>query len=162
MKLQDAKTLALQLMNQHMPNLVALGWTFSFNQRTGSFGVCNHKSKEIQLSSILTPACTDESVRNTVLHEIAHALTPGHKHDYIWRRQFVNLGGSGERTGGEDNFVSTDTREKVMQENRRFRLTCAIHGAQAHMTRMPKRKFSCPKCSRTFDPRFLLKVEENK
>ena len=38
-----------------------------------------------------------KEIKNTVLHEIAHALTPGHNHDHVWQAKAVSIGCDGER-----------------------------------------------------------------
>lgn len=35
-------------------------------------------------------------VKRVVLHEIAHARTPGHNHDEAWRQECLAIGGDGE------------------------------------------------------------------
>ena len=39
-----------------------------------------------------------QEFRETVLHEIAHVLTPGERHSYVWRRVLLEIGGNGRRT----------------------------------------------------------------
>tara|TARA_R100000152_G_C6741643_1_gene165439 strand:- start:429 stop:917 length:489 start_codon:yes stop_codon:yes gene_type:complete len=39
----------------------------------------------------------ESEFRNTVLHEIAHVLTPGHGHDATWQRVALEIGCNGER-----------------------------------------------------------------
>jgi len=52
---------------------------------------------KIGLSSYWTEARPPAEVEATVLHEIAHALTPGHKHDAVWRAKARSLGISSDR-----------------------------------------------------------------
>jgi hypothetical protein len=40
--------------------------------------------------------------RDTILHEIAHALTPGHNHDSVWRAKSIEIGCDGKRCYGSD------------------------------------------------------------
>lgn len=48
-----------------------------------------------------------EALRETFLHELAHALTPGHRHDLTWRLTFKAIGGKGRRT---HSYASMPTR----------------------------------------------------
>lgn len=88
--------LALEYMKEH--GLIERGWTVGFNRRRNSLGLCRHDVKRIEFSAILIPGVSDSDVLNTVLHEIAHAMVgDGHGHNSIWRRQFVAIGGNGQR-----------------------------------------------------------------
>lgn len=62
-------------------------------------GCCNYTSKIINLSQeyVACPAVTLDDIRNTALHEIAHALTPGHHHDDVWRQKALEIGCDGKR-----------------------------------------------------------------
>jgi predicted SprT family Zn-dependent metalloprotease len=88
MNLEAAASLAKSLISTHLSN----EWSFSWNRRKSSFGLCNYKKRQIQLSIHLVPLESAESVKATILHEIAHALTPGHKHDAVWRNVAIRLG----------------------------------------------------------------------
>lgn len=66
--------------------------TYSRNRITGKW----HNFK-ITISYELAKRNSWEVVKGVVLHEIAHANTPGHGHDAIWRRECIRLGGDGER-----------------------------------------------------------------
>ena len=59
--------------------------------------------QEIGLSAPLTAVHPDEEVRDTILHEIAHALVgPRHGHDEVWRAMALRIGCSGERCVSDD------------------------------------------------------------
>lgn len=47
-------------------------------------GLCSHKDKCIILNPHHLDINPEPAVINTILHEVAHALTPGHGHDEIW------------------------------------------------------------------------------
>lgn len=91
MNLHDAKCLAVSLMSEH--GLDALGWDFGWNSRKRAYGLCNYRTKTISLSKPLCQGEPVDSVRHTILHEIAHALcTPGVKHGYTWKLKCRELG----------------------------------------------------------------------
>lgn len=70
---------------------------------TSAAGKANCRTGAIKLSEAFfsDPTNAKESLRNTVLHEIAHIVSPpqrGHSaHGRRWRATFVSFGGSGER-----------------------------------------------------------------
>ncbi|MEM9915799.1 MAG: SprT-like domain-containing protein, partial [Planctomycetota bacterium] len=74
MDLPSAGQLALSLMQHH--GLADAGWTFRFNQRKRSLGLCNYTTQRIELSAPFVTRNDEPEVRDVILHEIAHALTP--------------------------------------------------------------------------------------
>ena len=102
MNLLQAQQLANQLMNQY--GLLDKGWRFEYDTAKRRFGVCRYGSKRIGLSKPLTLANDVERVKDTILHEIAHALTPGHHHDSVWKAKCREIGCKDERC-----FTSEDT-----------------------------------------------------
>ena len=67
-----AQQCANDLMAEH--GLTAGGWSFAFNRRKRSLGICNYTGKRIELSSAFVARNDEAAVRDTILHEIAHAL----------------------------------------------------------------------------------------
>lgn len=94
MDLTEAKTLALDIMAQHG----LAGWSFSWDRAVKRYGQCRYSTQTLSFSAPLTAQREPADFRNTVLHEVAHALTPGAGHGPRWRRQFLALGGDGRRT----------------------------------------------------------------
>ena len=94
MKLGEAKTLALQLMAKF--DVLGDGhekWEWGgFNNKRANCGECyvalGHR--KIMLSKHYVIANPEENVRNTILHEIAHALDTEERgdswHDEHWRK----------------------------------------------------------------------------
>jgi len=77
---------------------------------------------------------TDDSVWDTALHEMSHALNPFDGHGPKWKRTFISLGGNGNRCAPKDKLgeieakwilIRTDTMERI-----------------GHYHRKPKRDFS--------------------
>jgi predicted SprT family Zn-dependent metalloprotease len=95
MELSKAHDLAIRLMEKH--NLIIAGWRFQFDNAKRRFGCCKYRSKMITLSKYLTELNNETRIRNTILHEIAHALTPGQHHNNVWRSKAREIGCDGER-----------------------------------------------------------------
>ena len=90
------KHLAFDLFHEH--GLTQQGWTFVWDSGKRRAGACHYTTKTISGSRYILPMATDEEVQEVLLHEIAHALTPGHHHDSVWRRKLIAIGGTGART----------------------------------------------------------------
>ena len=133
MTLSDAKALCESLMAQH--GLV--GWSFTFHHRRRSLGTCNYTLRTIFLSKVLVPVTTLEEVRNTILHEIAHALTPGQHHNHVWRRKAIEIGCTGTRC-----FDYTEAQKSVVSKLAKYKAVC-VNGHEHFKHRMPKSKRWC-------------------
>jgi predicted SprT family Zn-dependent metalloprotease len=94
MKLLTAQKLAKELMIKHH----LFDWRFEFDSSKRRFGVCNFNTKTIGLSRKLTELNGIKEVRDTILHEIAHALVgPGHGHDKTWKAMCRKIGAKPNR-----------------------------------------------------------------
>ena len=73
-------------------------WAFEWDGAIRRFGAANHRTNEIQLSRHLVAMNDEKHVRNTILHEIAHALAPaGEWHGKEWKRIAQSIGCTGNR-----------------------------------------------------------------
>ena len=108
MNLHEASFLAKQLMRQH--GLDAAGWSFSFDHARRRFGRCNYTHKRITLSRPLTLLNNLDEVRDTILHEIAHALAPGAGHGARWRMKCLQIGARPRRCYDERSIVAPARR----------------------------------------------------
>lgn len=55
-------------------------------------GLCSYKDKCIILNAHHIDSHPEPEVINTILHEVAHALTPGESHNEIWRQKAKEIG----------------------------------------------------------------------
>lgn len=94
MELGAAHAMATQLLRQH-----GLGdWHVVFDRAKTRAGVCRSAARQIGLSAALTRLHAEPEVRDTVLHEIAHAMVgPRHGHDPVWRAAALRIGCSAQR-----------------------------------------------------------------
>ncbi|WP_130014133.1 SprT-like domain-containing protein [Serinicoccus sediminis] len=134
MELEEAGALARGLMRRHG----LAGWGFGFDRAKVRAGACHWTDRRITLSRAITAVHDEGQVRETVLHEVAHALVgPGHGHDAVWRARARSLGASGERcyaVGAEGPAVPG-----------RWEGRCAAgHVVQRH--RRPTRVLVCTRC----------------
>ena len=62
------------------------------NPNQSFLGLCSYQDKSIILNAHHIDIHFDPDVINTIRHEMAHALTPGHGHDNIWRECAQRIG----------------------------------------------------------------------
>lgn len=151
MDLNKASWMAKQLMKEH-----GIGdWGFRFAKSVNNLGFCSYGRREIALSVSHTALGSEERVRNTILHEIAHALVgPHHDHDNTWRSKALEIGCDGQR-------CSTVKPEERVEK--RYIIVCSVHGTvgQKSMHVRGARPKSCGRCSPTFNPAFMLQTKLN-
>jgi len=140
--LAETRALAVSLMDEHGLS----DWNFEFDQALTRAGQCDHRNKTISLSSHLMPLWTEDQRRDTILHEIAHALTPGDHHGPAWRTMCRKIGANPDRTWGRNGERSVELPWKG---------TCP-NGHEHGMTRKPKRDYCCMLCTRKFDSNYLI------
>lgn len=86
----EALTLARQTLDAHGLH----GWKAVIDTRPRKrLGQCRYRNREIGISAYHVTYHSDEDVRDTILHEIAHALVgPGHGHGPVWKAKARALG----------------------------------------------------------------------
>src|SRR3954447_11945971 len=92
MGVQDAQNMAQALLREHKLD----AWSFKFDGATRRFGYCDYRNRVISVSKPLSKLNTEERVKNTILHEIAHVLTPGANHTLRWKLAALKIGCDGE------------------------------------------------------------------
>jgi predicted SprT family Zn-dependent metalloprotease len=140
MNLLHAQQLAIQLMDEH--GLLDKGWSIEFDTAKSRFGSCRYRSRVIGLSKPLTMANDLVQVKDTILHEIAHALVGvGHGHDNVWKRMCVAIGAKPERcySAEDTNLIAGKyravcggcgevySRHKRVPTDRRHACKCQSH-----------------------------------
>src|SRR5688572_3559603 len=93
----DALNLGKELLKTH--NLV--DWSLTFNKSTSRLGQCWHFQKTIVLSLMHLNTASLPEMRDTILHEIAHALIgpDGNSHGEKWKQKALEIGCTSEVCG---------------------------------------------------------------
>lgn len=131
MTLNDAHKLAYSLMIEH--GITAKGWHFYFDKAIRRFGCTHYQTKQITLSKTLVQLNDETTVKNVILHEIAHVLA-GHAngHNHLWRNQAAAIGCDAARTYSSAAVVTPPKRfvgtcpncHRSIKRNRRTGIAC--------------------------------------
>ena len=100
MDMDKAEQMAEELIKEHKLEEYTFGW----NNANNTLGLCDRTNKIIYLSYNFVFLNNEERVRIVLLHEVAHALTPGHKHDEVWRKKCIEIGGDGKTRDSESKL----------------------------------------------------------
>lgn len=155
--INDVKELALELLSKeftfttyygtHTISAKSIGYRFEFDNAKRSFGRCFYIEKKITLS---LPLCSenldkvDSRIYNTILHEIAHALSVhiygikiGKGHGSQWKSIAKQIGCDGKRC-----FESAS----VNVPKGKYSLICDNCGYESQKHRRVTRSYACSKC----------------
>ncbi len=142
MEAREALRLARTLLREHGLE----DWQVTLDRAKTRAGSCRFHTRTITLSRALTELHSEAEVRETILHEIAHALVgPEHGHDAIWRAQAKKIGSTGARC--------VDPRAPRVRADWQGRCP-AGHSTGRH--RAPTAPMSCARCSPTFSAAHLI------
>lgn len=143
MRLLEAEKITKELMQQH--GLIDSGWKFEWLKHSLIAGQCNYTHKKIVLSLELTALNTKSEVKDTIIHEIAHALTPGDGHGKKWKAKCVELGCRPEQYFNDTQKVTAFSRYTAVCE------ACGFKHKEA------EKKLSCfCQASKKFKDRVVL------
>lgn len=74
------------------------GWKLKLDHARRRAGQCDYTAKTISLSRHYVRYAETAHIKDTILHEIAHALVgPHHGHDLVWRNKAREIGCSAMR-----------------------------------------------------------------
>ena len=165
------------MVNGELYNMIDCGWKFSLNNNKTRFGLCVYKgkrdffggiiwqSKKLHLSQWLIKEVdkTFDEWKNTMLHEIAHAIDVEIRnksgHDAHWRNIALAIGCDGERCFDAE----------VDPRSGKYTISCPNgHEQVGHKSsrRILNGKISCGKCSKEagtkgFNRAYLLTQTQN-
>ena len=150
----EIATIARKLMNQHGLG----GWIFAWDNCKTSFGMCRYSKRTITLSSTLLNFTPRHEVIDTILHEIAHALTPGAKHGYVWQQKARQIGASPNRCK-ETNMTATE-KESIAN----YAHVCPRCDKHSFFNRLTRKRqisrFFCTICFRKTGEKFYVHTKK--
>jgi predicted SprT family Zn-dependent metalloprotease len=132
----DARLLAIRLISEHGLS----DWKFRFDHARRRFGSCQARLKLITLSRTLTILNSQDQVRDTILHEIAHAMTPDDGHGAKWREACVRVGATPKRCY-DDQTVLSPPRSAAQ-----YRVGCKACQWWVDRRRTTRKRMICVKC----------------
>jgi len=119
MKLSEAEELICELMERH--ELFDECWSYQFDAASVRFGECRQRDKVLSFSKKLVYLNHESDVRDTILHEIAHALVgTGHGHSEVWSRKCVEIGVSPNRYYSSREIAGVRNRTAWLIADRRY------------------------------------------
>lgn len=144
--------LSNQLLKQH--GLYEAGWRFTWLKSTRTLGLCMHRKKLIGYSRHWTSR-PDGEIRNTILHEIAHALAGvGHGHGPVWKRMAREIGAIPVRCAAVDDSLCSKKPKWVLACIR-----CRQVSRTYHVRPSFRMRRSCSRCCPDrFNEECLLEV----
>jgi predicted SprT family Zn-dependent metalloprotease len=132
-RIRRIQELAGKLLRAHSLD----GWHFTYNRRKRAMGFCCYSERSIELSVHFVVRNDMDSIIDTLLHEIAHALVgPDHGHDAVWKSKCLEIGATPQRLGHADMPAGN------------WQADCNACGRQYNRHRRPKRMrgWYCPHC----------------
>lgn len=137
MDLNRAEQIAQELINKHCPE-----YKFKYDNAKRRFGQCHYRNRTIKLSRPLTQINNEAQVTDTILHEIAHALTPGKHHNKHWQRKAEEIGCNPKRCY---DIKQTEIPKPLYQ------LKCENCNHTVPRYRETKTKYACNKCCKQYN-----------
>lgn len=128
-------------------------WGFCFNNKKTSLGLCYYRQQRIEVSRHHLNS-TDAEVKNTVLHEIAHALCFIHNqergHGYNWKRWCVKVGAKPTRCGSSSGMTY------------KYSYYCRNCNKIVHRShRQVRANYICSKCKSGLETHLTEKLDES-
>ena len=159
---RDARARPATLWAVHLPDVLALArslmtthgvgdWDLGLDRARRRAGQTDHACRRITLSRHLMSLYDEAEVRETILHEIAHArVGASHGHDAVWRAEARRIGSTGRRL----------VDPQAPRVEGRWRGTCPAGHTVTRMRR-PSVPLACATCSRSFRIENLLEWEHD-
>jgi len=140
MELKKAQALTHILMHKHG---LLRHWKFRWQNKKVSLGTCSYHKKEIRLSKWYVELNNEAEVKDTILHEIAHALSyvrhgrKGIGHGKLWKDICREIGA----------IPRACSKEKLNKPKNHYKYVDTCCGVTYRMHRLRRNaRYSCPKC----------------
>ncbi len=126
MDLNELRATALREMKAHG----LTGWTFALTDAKRQLGACKYRSKRIEIAEFYARNSPEETVLDTLRHEIAHALAGASaRHGPKWKAVAVRLGATPR---------ACESSPEVALQPGDWQATCPACGKTYHRYRRPQ------------------------
>ncbi len=106
-RVEDARALAETLIAEHGLD----GWRVRIDNAKRRLGGCHFRQKTIGLSRQYIAVEKDDVIRDTILHEIAHALAgPDEGHGPVWKETAARIGATPKRCADAEGMKDARAR----------------------------------------------------
>lgn len=152
--LEQARLIISRLVVQHGVGNYGIDFVQKGRKRA-SVASCDWALKRLSFVIHYATHLTDEDFVGTVLHEIAHALTPGHGHDRTFRNMCYRIGGQPDAK--TDYSYASAVAPTFLQKKINYIYKCPACANEMKTTKKLKRSYSCGKCApRRFDANYIM------
>lgn len=128
-------------------------WELKFSNQKRHLGCCSPRKKIISMSRAFMQTNPFSVMKDTLLHEIAHALhsieTGKTNHNNTWKKFALKVGCEPKRCA---------TGEGLNMPKGNYIGVCLVCGKETHFYRRVRRSYSCSHCTSSYDPRFKLTI----
>lgn len=128
-------------------------WELKFSNQKRHLGYCRPRRKIISISQAFMQTNPFSIMKDTLLHEIAHALhfleAGKTNHSNGWKKYAL-------RVGCEPKRCATGEGLNMPQGN--YVGVCPVCNKATHFYRKVKRTYSCSHCTKSYDERFKLQI----
>jgi predicted SprT family Zn-dependent metalloprotease len=126
MDLKELEAIAVQELTQHGLR----GWTFGLTNTKRRLGVCQYRTKRIEIAEFHARSNPPSVVLDTLRHEIAHAIAgPAARHGPAWKAVAIRLGATPR---------ACDNTEEAVVKPGDWQATCSACKKIFHRYKRPK------------------------
>lgn len=130
------------------------------NSHKRAIATCHTLYRQFTLTEFYAIHLKDEDLRQIILHEIAHAMTPGHGHNATFRRACRRIGAI-ETSRAHFEYITFETLPSHLKPNKVIVYACPSCGREFLAGRKWTRAKSCGFCApRRWDVKFKLEIKE--
>ncbi len=129
------------------------GWDIKFSNHKRHLGYCKPRKRVISISLPFMEINPFPLIRDTLLHEIAHALhysdTGRTDHSNGWKEYALKVGCEPKRCA-DNNGLNMPEGSYVG--------VCPVCDRTTNFYRKVRRRYSCSHCTKKYDPKFRLVI----
>ena len=103
------RAVTLEIINMLLAHHGMTGWKGYLNTRIykGALGRTHYTKQLLEMTDkmIVCEGTRFRTVMSVIKHELAHVLTPWHKHAHVWRAKSIEMGSDGKRLSMYSEWV---------------------------------------------------------